>query len=132
MKTRSPQMMGVAAEEPDKSAVQAMFSVWLQSVGKSVSSVEPLKSGPRQCGHSPAQTKDAPNSAKTRSLECFNMIFPSRVKNVVLLFQKSGAIHRTYILHKDSHCRGKINVQFDFGLIICVSWKFMDEKVRQC
>jgi hypothetical protein len=42
-KTRSAEIIGVAAEEPAKSTLQAIPSVWLHCEGRFFSSVEPLK-----------------------------------------------------------------------------------------
>jgi hypothetical protein len=55
-KTLPPQITGVAPLGPGNARVQAIFCVELHEVGKSVSSVDPLKKGPRHWGQSVAKT----------------------------------------------------------------------------
>jgi len=43
IKTLLPEIIGVAAEQPGKSTLQAMPSIRVQLEGRSFSSVEPLK-----------------------------------------------------------------------------------------
>jgi hypothetical protein len=49
------EMIGVAPLGPGKGRTQAIFSLSLQEAGRLVSSVEPLKKGPRHCGQSVAK-----------------------------------------------------------------------------
>ena len=75
--TRSCRMMGVEPAAPGKSALQATFSVGLQSEGRFFSSLEPLKEGPRHCGQSPASAANLPwahwaaNNTRANKAPCF-------------------------------------------------------------
>jgi hypothetical protein len=57
--TRSPATTGVAPLSPGIGMDQATFSVWVHLSGKLVSTLDPLKNGPRHCGQSPAQAGPA-------------------------------------------------------------------------
>src|SRR2546425_3092061 len=60
-KTRSFQMIGVAADGPGRSATHFTFSVFEKVAGKPFSVVEPLKNGPRHCDQFSARRKAGAN-----------------------------------------------------------------------
>src|SRR6266516_2616736 len=68
-KTRSFQMIGVAAEGPGKSATQFTLSLFENRVGSPCSVVEPLKDGPRHCGHCSARREQVEEAARTPSVK---------------------------------------------------------------